>query len=88
MSTVDIIRAYFNTSVLRKRRSKTAVVSPAGFLFEYTQMSFGLRNAPATFQRFINNILRDTKNVFIYMDDILIFTNSLEECYIVLRKIF
>ena len=52
------------------------------------RMPFGLRNAPATFQRFINNILCVIENVFIYMDDILNFTKLLEEHYIVLCKIF
>jgi len=43
-------------------------------------MPFGLRNAPATFQSFINSILRPylEKFVILYLDDILIFSDSLE----------
>jgi len=44
-------------------------------------MPFGLKNAPATFQHFINEVLSDYLDVFAfaYIDDILIFSNTLEE---------
>ena len=44
-------------------------------------MPFGLRNAPATFQSFINSILRPflEKFVIIYLDDILIFSKDIDE---------
>jgi hypothetical protein len=51
-------------------------------LFEPTVMFFGLTNSPATFQAMMNTIFKDlidTGKVVIYMDDILIFTASLEE---------
>lgn len=42
-------------------------------------MPFGLTNAPAVFQALINDVLRDMldKFVFVYLDDILIFSHSL-----------
>jgi hypothetical protein len=51
-------------------------------LFEPLVMYFGLTNSPATFQTMMNEIFQDliTEGVVsIYLDDILIFTNSLEE---------
>jgi len=44
-------------------------------------MPFGLKNAPATFQRLMNNVLMDLQvNVcFVYLDDIVIYAESLEE---------
>ena len=49
--------------------------------FKYMIMSFGLFNVPATFQAYINKVLTDMVNVFyvVYFDDILIYSNSLEE---------
>ena len=44
-------------------------------------MPFGLTNAPAVFQALVNDVLRDVinHNVFVYLDDILIFSDTLEE---------
>src|SRR5882724_4029783 len=44
-------------------------------------MPMGLTNAPATFQAFRNHIFRDMTDIFvmIYLDDILIFSDSLED---------
>lgn len=49
--------------------------------FEWNVMPFGLTNAPAVFQRFVNTVFADLldRNVIVYMDDLLIYSNSLEE---------
>jgi hypothetical protein len=56
---------------------KTAFKTKYG-LFEYLIMPFGLSNTPAVFQHLMNNIFRDLLDVhvIIYLDDILIFSNS------------
>ena len=52
-------------------------------------MPFGLTNAPATFQHFINDTLREFLDVFCtaYLDDILIYSDTLEEHKIHVRKV-
>ena len=49
--------------------------------YEYCIMPFGLTNVPAVFKALVNDVLRDVINrhVFVYLDDILIFSDSLEE---------
>jgi hypothetical protein len=50
-------------------------------LYEYRVMPFGLTNTPASFQRWMNEVLSDYLDVFCiaYLDDILIYSVSLEE---------
>jgi len=52
-------------------------------------MPFGLTNAPRIFQRAMDDILREQigKTCHVYMDDIIIFSNSIEHHYIDLNKI-
>ncbi len=49
--------------------------------YEYLVMPFGLSSSPSVFQSFINDVFHDMLNrwVIVYIDDILIYSNSLEE---------
>ena len=55
--------------------AKTALTTPFG-LYEYNYMPFGFKNASITFQRYMDNFFKDIDCVFIYIDDILIFSND------------
>jgi hypothetical protein len=59
---------------------KPAFQTPAG-LMEWVAMPFGLCNAPATFHRMMNDILRDFLHKFVnvYLDDVCIYSRTLEE---------
>ncbi|KAB5587826.1 Retrotransposable element Tf2 [Ceratobasidium theobromae] len=59
---------------------KTAFRTKEG-LYEYKVMPFGLKNGPATFQQFMNELFADLLDVYVvvYLDDILIFSNTREE---------
>ena len=77
---LDIRSAYNLIRIREGDEWKTAFRTRYGH-FEYLVMPFGLANAPATFQAFINKVLREFLDVFCiaYLDDILIYSNNKEE---------
>ena len=78
-STLDLQSGYWQVSVSEKDKSKTAFVTRSG-LYEYNQMPFGLCNAPSTFQRCMELVFRGLqwKILLIYLDDIIIFSETFE----------
>ncbi|SGY18646.1 BQ5605_C014g07425 [Microbotryum silenes-dioicae] len=77
---IDMTNSFFQTKMAEEDIPKTAVITPWG-LFEWTVMPMGLCNALATHQRQVNEALGDLiGNVcFVYLDDITIFADTLEE---------
>lgn len=79
-STVDLESGFHQVIIKETDREKTAF-SINGAKYEFVRMPFGLKNAPSIFQRCVDDILRPYigKFAYIYMDDVLIFSNSPEE---------
>lgn len=50
-------------------------------------MLFGLTNAPAVFQALVNDVRRDFLNIFVYLDNILIFSKFLQEHQVHIRAV-
>ena len=77
---LDLRNAYHLVRIKEGDEWKTAFNTPRGH-YEYLVMPFGLTNAPAVFQALVNDVLRDAinQNVFVYLDDILIFSDTMEE---------
>ncbi len=77
---LDLRNAYHLVRIREGDEWKTAFNTPRGH-FEYLVMPFGLSNSPAVFQALINDVLRDLVDqfIYVYLDDILIFSSSLQE---------
>ena len=81
-SKLDLRAAYNLIRIAKGDEWKTAFGTQLG-LYEYLVMPFGLANAPAHFQSFINVIFRDIIGVYVvvYLDDFLIFSDT-EEAHV------
>ena len=83
-STLDLASGYWQIRVHPDSREKTAFITPQG-LFEFRVMPFGLTNAPAIFQRLMQQVLTNLNPaagpnwVVVYIDDVLVFSRTLEE---------
>ena len=78
-SKLDAEAGYHQVDLKAEDRHKTAFSCKQG-VFEYVKMPFGLVNAPSTFQRIMENILRKYiwNFVVVYLDDIIIFSKDLK----------
>lgn len=88
-STLDLAQGFHQIEMDPESIEKTAFSVNNGH-YEYLRMPFGLKNAPSTFQRVMDNVLREYlhKFCFVYMDDIVCFSKSLEEHQQHLKLIF
>lgn len=76
-TTLDMRWGYYNVRIREGDEWKTSFRTRYG-QFEFLVMQFGLRNAPAAFQRMVNELFHDLVdvNVVLYLDDIIIFSSD------------
>ncbi|KAL0170112.1 hypothetical protein M9458_034708, partial [Cirrhinus mrigala] len=85
---LDLRSAYNLVRIRQGDEWKTAFLTPTGH-YEYLVMPYGLANAPSVFQDFMHEIFREYLDKFlvIYIDDILIYSPSLQEHRLHVRKV-
>lgn len=76
-TSLDLHAGYWQLGVAQEDKPKTAFTTRRG-LFQFCRMPFGLCNAPSTFQRLMDCVLRGLTWVscLVYLDDVIIFTKG------------
>ncbi|KAJ9512263.1 hypothetical protein QJQ45_012830 [Haematococcus lacustris] len=87
-SSLDLQSGYHQIRITEEDVPKTAFLTPMG-QFQFKVLCFGLTNAPATFQRMMDNVFKPLINecVLVYIDDILVMSNTPEEHVQHLRQV-
>jgi hypothetical protein len=87
-TTMDVDKAFWQIPVLESDKKKLAFCID-GKLYEFNVMPFGSMNAPSTFQRLIDRILRGLtwKQCLVYLDDVLVFSKSFEQHLLNLNEV-
>ena len=80
-STLDLSSGYWQVAMAPEDREKTAFATGSGGLYQFTVMSFGLANAPATFERLMERVLAGLpwEVCLAYLDDIIIHARTFQE---------
>ena len=74
----DLLKRYWQVPLTARAKEVSAFVTPDG-LYQYKVMPFGMKNAPATFQRLINGVLSGLDGCEAYIDDVVVYSNTWEQ---------
>ncbi|XP_028835757.1 uncharacterized protein LOC114790140 isoform X1 [Denticeps clupeoides] len=87
VTKLDLLRGYWQVPLTPRAAEISAFVTPDYFL-QYSVMPFGLRNAPATFQRLICKVLAGVPCCEAYLDDIIIYSATWTQDLETLESVF
>lgn len=75
VTKIDLLKGYWQVPLTPRASEISAFVTPDNFL-QYTVLAFGMRNAPATFQRLMQKVLSDVPKCEAYIDDVVLYSDS------------
>jgi hypothetical protein len=88
-TTLDCEKGYYQVKISEHTKQVTALTCPVG-QFRWTRLPFGLKNAPAVFQRLMDIILAylTWKSCMVFFDDVVVFSDSWEGHLVELDQVF
>ena len=86
-TTLDLVSGYWQIRVHANSQEKTAFATHQG-LYEFRVMPFGVMNAPAVFQRLMQRVLSGLQFISVYLDDVIVYSETLAEHVSHLRIVF
>lgn len=75
VTKLDLLKGLWQVPLTQRAAEISAFVTPDNFL-QYTILAFGMRNAPATFQRLMQKVLSGVQNSEAYLNDLVLYSNS------------
>lgn len=87
VTKLDLLKGYWQVPLTERAKQIASFITSSG-LYSYNVMPFGLRNAPATFQRLMNLVVRGLDGCAVYLDDLVVFSDTWEDHVSRLRAVF
>ena len=87
VSKFDLLKGYWQVPLTERAKELSAFVTPDG-LFQYKVMPFGMKNAPATFQRLINDVTSGLDGCEAYVDDVVVCSDTWDSHVKRIRALF
>ena len=78
ITELNLLKGYWQVLLTERAKEISAFVTPDG-LYQYTVMSFGMKKAPATYQRMINTVLSGAQGCSAYIDDLVLYSDSWDQ---------
>ena len=78
VSKFDLLKGYWQVPLTDRAKEISAFCTPDA-LYQYCVMPFGMKNAPATFQRMVNHIVTDIEGCEAYVDDLIVYSQTWEQ---------
>ena len=86
-SKVDMTKAFHQIVIDKRDRHKCCITTPWG-LYQFRRLAMGMQNSAQSFQRMVEDTLKDLKDVFVYLDNVLVFSKNKKDHLNTLNELF